>query len=73
MAEGRGREKWAHTSMICALIANANRDPKRSRPFKPADFDPFAQDDRRTILADKQSLSILKEALEARKGTHHGR
>jgi len=33
MAEARGRESWAHTSAILALIANVNRDPKKTRPF----------------------------------------
>ncbi len=70
MAEGLGRERWAHTSLVCALIANANRDPKRSRPFKPSDFDPYARQDRRLrTVADKESLAVLREALEAQKGT----
>ncbi|HRR86593.1 MAG TPA: hypothetical protein P5316_16400 [Phycisphaerae bacterium] len=74
MAEGLGRERWAHTSLICTLIANANRDPKKGRPFKPSDFDPYARADRRSArVADKQSLAILREALEAQKGNEHGR
>ena len=74
MAEGLGRERWAHTSLICTLIANANRDPKKGRPFKPSDFDPYARADRRSArVADKQSLVILREALEAQKGNEHGR
>lgn len=69
MAEGLGREHWAHTSIICSLIANANRDPKKYRAFKPSDFDPYARMDRRSRkVADKQSLALLREALEARKG-----
>ena len=74
MAEGLGRERWAHTSLVCALIANANRDPKKGRPFKPSDFDPYARQDRRSAkTADKESLAILREALEAQKGNEHGR
>ena len=74
MAEGLGRERWAHTSLICTLIANANRDLKKGRPFKPSDFDPYARADRRSArVADKQSLAILREALEAQKGNEHGR
>ncbi|MBI1375803.1 MAG: hypothetical protein GC159_24095 [Phycisphaera sp.] len=42
MAEGQGHERWAHTSMICALIANIHRDPKKQRPFTPDDFNPHA-------------------------------
>jgi len=43
MAEGLGRERWAHTSIICTLIANAHRDPKKHRPFTPDDFNPYAE------------------------------
>jgi hypothetical protein len=68
MAEGLGRERWAHTSVVCALVANANRDPKRTRPFKPSDFDPYARQERRTQVADKESLAILKQALTGQKG-----
>lgn len=43
MAEGRQRENWSHTSATLALLANAHRDPKRRAPFRPQDFDPFAE------------------------------
>jgi hypothetical protein len=70
MAEGLGRERWAHTSLICAVVANANRDPKRGRPFKPSDFDPYArQEKRQRVELDGESLALLKEALTGRKGT----
>jgi hypothetical protein len=69
MAEGLGRERWAHTSVICSLIANANRDPKKHRAYRPSDFDPYARMDRRSrMVAGKQDLTLLREALEARKG-----
>lgn len=70
MAEGAGRERWAHTSLICALIANANRDPKKGRAFKADDFNPYARSERRSsrTVADKQGLNLLREALEAQKG-----
>ena len=41
MAEGRQRHDWALASTLMALFANAHRDPKRTRPLKPSDFDPF--------------------------------
>jgi hypothetical protein len=73
MAEGLGRERWAHTSIICTLIANAHRDPKKTRPFKPRDFNPYLETKQhRPTVADKQSLSILKEALQSQKGNSHG-
>ena len=43
MAEARGRAAWAHTASLLAMLANVNRDPKRTRPFQPADFDPYAE------------------------------
>jgi len=30
-------------SALMALLANCHRDPKKTRAFKPADFDPFAK------------------------------
>ena len=40
MAEARTRHDWSQTSSLLALIANAHRDPKKAKPFKPSDFDP---------------------------------
>lgn len=58
MAEGKQRDAWARTSSLMALIANANRDPKKHRAFRPTDFDPFS-----LTQAPKQKVdvSILKE------------
>ena len=70
MAEGLGRDRWAHTSMLCALIANANRDPKKGRAFKPADFDPYRHhggDD--VVEVNETTIGLLKEAFVARKGS----
>ena len=46
MAEGRDRAQWRHTSAVMALVANVNRDPKKGRPFEPADFDPHSNDEK---------------------------
>lgn len=43
MAEGRSRSLWGHTSAVLCLLANVNRDPKKTQPFKPSDFDPHMQ------------------------------
>jgi hypothetical protein len=43
MLEGRQRHEWSIASSCLSVIANLHRDPKRSRSFKPSDFDPFAQ------------------------------
>ena len=62
MAEGLGRERWAHTAMICCLIANANRNPKKGRPFRPEDFNPYVK--RRASRKGADDLSLLRSALE---------
>lgn len=58
MAEGREQSEWARASSLMALIANAHRDARKTRPFKPADFDPFARRDRRATN-DKAALRAL--------------
>lgn len=42
MAEGRSRERWAHTSTAVWVVAEVNRNKKkRSRPFTPHNFNPY--------------------------------
>ncbi len=43
MAEARAKDEWSRMSALLALLANCHRDPKKTRAFKPADFDPFAK------------------------------
>jgi len=57
MAEGRQREQWSRLSALMALIANTQRDPKKTRALKPADFDPFA----REVPVVKADVSVLKQ------------
>jgi hypothetical protein len=57
MSEARERHEWALASAVMALIANIHRDPKRSRPLKPSDFDPFAQ--QRPV--PKVPVTVLKD------------
>ncbi|MFH1022130.1 MAG: hypothetical protein V1809_01935 [Planctomycetota bacterium] len=42
MAEAKGRADWGRTSVVLAVLANTHRDPKKTRAFKPADFNPYA-------------------------------
>jgi len=59
MAEARERSEWARMSALLALTANAHRDPKKSRPFKPGDFDPFASASKTETVNDKEALKAL--------------
>jgi len=56
MADGRRRSDWSRTSALMALIANTQRDPKKTRAFRPSDFDPFA----REAPAAKADIGVLK-------------
>lgn len=59
MGEARLDEHWAHTASILALIANVNRDPKKTGPFKPSDFLPRRQSSSQ-MTTEKADISVLK-------------
>ena len=67
MADARTRDNWAHTSTLLAHMANMNRASRRSRVFKPSDFDPFAARRRGGVPMTKENLRALKEAFVDRK------
>ena len=58
MAESRTRQSWSQTSAVLALVANVHRDPKKTWPFKPADFNPLVKKPDTVIQAD---VSVLKQ------------
>jgi len=61
MAEAKRQHDWNVASTIMALMAEMNRDRKRRRkPFKPDDFNPYAQ--QRSVIAKctvEQAASML--------------
>ena len=61
MAEARAASAWAHTSAVLALLANAFRDPRRSRAFSPADFHPFERMRGKETQGKTKDLSILRD------------
>ena len=65
MADGAQRERWSRTSSMMALIANVNRNPKKTRGFRPADFDPFAEKPGPQVL-DRSTIVTLKAAMGRR-------
>jgi len=71
MAEGRGRDEWGRMSSLLALVANVNRDPRRTRAFKPADFNPYearAAGSGGGIPLTKKNIRLLKQVFVNRKG-----
>ena len=61
MAEAKAKDNWAHTSAMLAMTANVNRDPKKDRAFKPADFDPYAGRAKSGVRITKSNIGILKQ------------
>ncbi|MBM4019873.1 MAG: hypothetical protein FJ288_16385 [Planctomycetes bacterium] len=68
MAEARGRDEWGRMSSLLALLANVNRDPKRTRPFKPADFNPYEVRRPGGVPLGKGNMRLLKQVFVDRKG-----
>jgi len=71
MAEGHGRDAWGRMSVLCALIGNANRDPKKGRAFKPSDFDPYDKEHAgggEVIEVTPETIGTLKEAFLQQQG-----
>jgi hypothetical protein len=59
MLEGRQRHDWSIASSCLSVIANLHRDPKRTRSYKPGDFDPFAHQARQRPVT--VPVSVLKD------------
>jgi len=68
MAEGRGREEWGRMSVLCAIVGNAHRDPKKGRAFKPGDFNPYEREAGTVIEVTADNIGTLKQAFIGRKG-----
>lgn len=47
MAQGRRMDQWSQTAAVLAMLANVNRNAKRSRVYVPADFNPYTKEIRR--------------------------
>jgi hypothetical protein len=67
MSEGRGKDVWSRASNLMALIANCNRDPKKSKVFKPSDFNPYCADTNKkeAVVLTKDNMNVLKKMLGA--------
>ncbi len=62
MAEAKAKSDWSRTSALMALLANAHRDPMKTKVFTPADFNPFMDNERKkpVVHTKTKDLSILK-------------
>ena len=64
MSEGAGRDAWSRASNLMALLANINRDPKKSKVFKPTDFNPYYAVKKDSVLVTRENIGILREAFK---------
>jgi len=68
MAEARQRVQWDTTSALLAMTFNVNRDPKKSRPAKPADFHPLVKRHPKSgVPITARNIRVLKKAFVNRK------
>jgi hypothetical protein len=61
MAEGKNKALWCHTSSLMALIANCHRDPKKTSPYKPDHFNPYAKRDEGRPLTREEAAELAKQ------------
>ena len=63
-----------HAGLICAVLANINRDPKKTKPFQPADFMPRAtvEESQERPHEALDDLLALGAALGAKVKVHRG-
>ena len=66
MAGARQQQEWSHTSTLLAMLANCHRDPKKTRPFKPTDFQPRPAAPQPT-LRPKAHIGLLKQVFVERR------
>ena len=60
LADARGRFEWEQTAAQMALIVNLLRDPKKSKPVKSEDFNPYRVRSRDNYIPNVP-LSVLKD------------
>lgn len=63
MAEAKSEFEWTLVSHQMALAANAARDPKKTKPFKPSDFNPYAEKKTEEVIeVTKENVGIMRRA-----------
>jgi len=55
MSEAVVELQWNQTSLIACILANANRDPKKSSPFTLSDFHPLLEVKRSDVIEDSKA------------------
>jgi len=62
MSEEKQRHDWNQSALICTILANANRDPKKKPfPFELSDFHPLLK--KRERVANVRALFMKLDSL----------
>ena len=67
MAEAKAKFEWGIASSVMSLLANLNRDPKKGKPLKPSDFNPFAPAPPKIVLRGADMKDALMAAFVRRR------
>ena len=67
MQEAKCKDLWGHTSNLMALIANVNRDPKKGRACRPADFNPYTAKGSKGTRITADNIGELKVMVPPKK------
>ena len=71
MADARRRDEWSRFSNLLCLLANVNRDPRKTKAFTPQDFFPFAAEKVKAPEAtavDKAAMAMMFGGSKIKKG-----
>jgi hypothetical protein len=66
MVIGRRRDEWDRAANLMALIANVNRDAKKTNPFNAEDFNPMSPKEERSPQEKNAILKGKFETMRAR-------
>lgn len=67
MADAKARFEWGIASSVMALMANLQRDPKKGKPLKPSDFNPFVPEPPKIVLRGADMKDALMAAFVRRR------
>jgi len=72
--EFRDRMEWNRVSALMALLCNINSDPKKSKTYHPADFNPYYAKKRKRANAievkDAESKAFFKAVFTGQKSVN---
>jgi hypothetical protein len=63
MAEGKVEDDWNRTALIACILANSNRDPKKTKAYTVKDFHPMLKGKKEELIEDTKSAMQLMKAM----------